>query len=60
MAKRRIKLAVYVNLEDVPGQLYSPESARVHVRDILTRELPNNDVQVLDEHDPTDLRNWEY
>jgi hypothetical protein len=39
MARRRIKLSVYVDLDPVPGAFHSAESARNHVNALLYAAL---------------------
>ena len=41
MNKTRIKLAVYVDLDPVPGEFHTAESTQHHVRNLLQGAIPH-------------------
>jgi len=54
MARKRIKVVVELDLDYIPGEMYSRESARKTVQAILDRQLPHYDPAVHTDpnHDP--------
>jgi hypothetical protein len=57
MARTRIKLSVYVDLDDIPGAFHSAESAQNIVRNILRDTLGHYDPLVSVESSDTSQGN---
>ena len=46
MPRRKTVLLVQVDLDAVPGAFHTPESARVHIQNILSNAIPHYEPEV--------------